>query len=395
MNNFKLMDRAELKAKIEDLSKQNQILKDTLARNKKEKHDFLMRTLNTMGDPVFVKDAESRLLLVNDAFCKTFKLSREEIIGKTLAENVPPEERESFLAIDRQVIKDGKENINEEPLTVESGDTHIIATKKNRFTDKDNNHFLVGIIRDITKRFKAEKALKENEAKLAELNESKDKMFSIIAHDLRGPMGSLVGLSEILQSEEDDLNDLEKKEYLKMIHRSIVSTKSLLDNLLKWANCQRGNIRPQKKPFRLNTCVDEICLHLKGISQSKAISLQNKIDPELTLNSDYEIISTVIRNLVGNAIKFSHEGGAVRINAKINGDHMNISVSDDGVGMSKDQAAGLFTIRAKSTRGTANEKGSGLGLMLCKDFVELLGGQIKVSSELGHGSCFQFTIPVN
>lgn len=384
----------DLNAQIKELSKQNQVLKETLARNKKEEHNFLMLTLNTMGDPVFVKDAESRLLLVNDAFCEIFKLQRKDIIGKTLAENVPLEERESFLAIDKQVIKDGVENINEESLTVEEGNTHFISTKKSRFTDKEQKHYLVGIIRDVTTRVKAERALQDKQEELKQLIETKDRMFSIIAHDLRGPMGSLIGLSDLLRAEEDDLDDMERKEYINLIYSTVVSTKALLDNLLNWANSQRGNIKINKQQLLLFNCVEEIVDTLKNTARNKAIQIENRVSKDFNLVSDKEMLSTIIRNLISNAIKFSYPGGKVEIKAKQNPQNMSISIIDHGVGMTEEQCAELFSIHHNSTRGTANEKGSGLGLMLCKEFTEKLGGEISVVSKPNNGSRFNLNFPL-
>lgn len=162
----------ELENQIVELKKQNEIFRmHSLSHKDKEKSEdienYTLNILNNISDPVFVKDDQSRLLLVNDSFCEIFDLSRDKIIGKTLAEDVPDEERESFLKIDKQVLSDGIENINEESLTVRGGQTRIISTKKSRFIDSNGDKFLIGIIRDISDRKQAEIALQESEDKLS------------------------------------------------------------------------------------------------------------------------------------------------------------------------------------------------------------------------------------
>lgn len=166
-----------------------------------------------MGDSIFVKDAQSRLLLVNNAFCELFNLSRTEIIGKTLAENVPADERESFLKIDKAVIAEGIENINEETLTINNV-TKIISTRKSRFIDSNGKKFLVGAIRDITEKKNAERALKENENRYRKLNATKDKLLSIIAHDLRSPFNNIIGLRVCFKKDQIVLKTSNQKNTL-------------------------------------------------------------------------------------------------------------------------------------------------------------------------------------
>lgn len=383
-----------LKARIEELERQNSILKATLNKTEEDRLVFLNQTLNAMGDPVFVKDAESRLLLVNDAFCEIFHLARQDVIGKTLAEHVPPEERESFLAIDRQVIADGVENINEESLTVEGHSPHIISTRKSRFIDGDGKRYLVGIIRDITDRYKAMMALEESQAKLKELNKTKDKMFSIISHDLRSPMASLLGLSELIADDDVDLDEGERKKYFELIFQSIKDTNQLLNNLLGWARSQTGALKVESSDFLLHTAVDEVVQLLHSAASVKGIRLESKVPAHLELSTDRNIFETLLRNLISNAIKFTESGGSIKVMAYEEGPYTRIGVRDTGIGMSEEQRAGLFQLSTThSTRGTADEKGSGLGLLLCKELVEKLGGCISVSSRPGEGSEFSFKLP--
>jgi len=240
---------SELEIQIAELKKQNEILRlHSLIQSDEERDFYYSNVLNSIGDPIFVKDEQSRILNVNDAFCKMFGLSRADILGKTLAEDVSPEERESFLKIDTQVIRDGVENINEESLTVREGETRVISTKKNRFIDSEGKIFLVGIILDITQRYNAEKALKESEAQLKELNATKDKLFSVIAHDLRNPIHNILGLSELLIKKVNDFGDEESEKYVSFINSSAKNTFTLLENLLNWSKSETNliNFNPKK-----------------------------------------------------------------------------------------------------------------------------------------------------
>ena len=349
-----------------------------------------------MGDSVFIKDEQSRLLLVNDAFCELFGLPREEILGKTLAEHVPKEERESFLKIDRQVIEDGIENINEETLTV--GDQcHTISTRKSRFIDRNGNKFLVGAIRDITAQKKAEQDLKESEAKFRALNSTKDKLFSIIGHDLRNPFNNILVLSELLTDSIKKTDVATCEQYTELINSTAKNTLLLLENLMGWAQTQTGQIHYYSEKINLSDTIAEIVNLSNSIAATKDITL-NQIESEtIEIYSDEKLLKTVLRNLISNAIKFTHPGGNIDIITTAQKNQIEICISDNGVGMDKETAKKLFSTGTTSTttRGTANEKGSGFGLILCKEFAEKLGGTIWVESERDKGSDFKFTLPLN
>jgi PAS domain S-box-containing protein len=385
----------ELEIQIAELKKQNEILRlHSLIQSDEERDYYYSNILNSIGDPIFVKDEQSRLLNVNDAFCQMFGLSRVDILGKTLAEDVSPEERESFLKIDTQVIKDGVENINEESLTVREGETRVISTKKNRFIDSKGKIFLVGIIRDITQRYNAEKALKESEAQLKELNATKDKLFSVIAHDLRNPIHNILGLSELLIKKVNDFGDEESEKYVSFINSSAKNTFILLENLLNWSKSETNRINFNPEKIILSNVILEIIKLEKSLANTKNISLDYLSLDEIEVYADENVLNTILRNLISNAIKFTSIGGHIRIFTISKEDHVEITISDDGIGMNKEKLKGLFNITSNSTTmGTANEKGSGLGLVLCKEFVEKHKGKIWVESEEGKGSNFKFTLP--
>lgn len=400
INRVKERTRRELENQITELQKHNEILKSLLAFQDNEERDesekYANTILNNMGDAVFVKDAGSRLLLVNDAFCDLFNLPRTKIIGKTLAENVPPAERESFLRIDKQVLLDGIDNINEESLTLGEGQKKIISTRKSRFVDEDGKKFLVGVIRDITERIKTEEDLRQSAIQLKELNATKDKLFSIIAHDLRSPFNNIMVLSQILKAQLSKSEDPDAQVPIDLIHSTAKNTLVLLENLLDWAKSQSGQINFKNEKINISNVVNEILELSRSIAKTKDISIQVHIPEDVEVNSDKKILKTIIRNLMSNAIKYSRPGDKITISAVEEKDLVKIVISDSGVGMDDDTLENLFSITGNTPLpGTLNEKGSGFGLVLCREFIEKLGGKIWVESEKEKGSDFIFTIPRN
>lgn len=379
----------ELENQIVELKKQNEILKlHSFIQKEKRREYYYNSILNNIGDPVFVKDDQSRLLMVNDAFCEIFNLQRDQIIGKTLSEDVPPEERDSFLKIDKQVLDNGIENINEESLTVRGGETRIISTKKTRFLDADNKKYLVGVIHDITEGKKTENSLKE-------LIATKDKLFSIIAHDLRSPFNSIIGFSELLIENSNDILLEDSEQYIKIINSAAKNTLILLDNLLNWAKSQTGQLSFNPEKILFSEVVQEIITLSKSIAKSKNITLEYSCVANLEVFVDVNMLNTVIRNLISNAIKFTNVGGYIKVSAELKQDQVEITISDNGIGINKEKCNELFSITSNTTTlGTADENGSGLGLVLCKEFIQKNNGDIWVESEENKGSNFIFTLPI-
>jgi signal transduction histidine kinase len=232
-------------------------------------------------------------------------------------------------------------------------------------------------------------------AELKELNATKDKFFGIIAHDLKNPLSSLIGASELLINY---VNQLDKDNILNismLLHGSAQQGYALLENLLEWSMTQTGKLEFSPRKMILNEIIKDTISIFKTQATNKKVDLQCKINGILEAEIDKNLIGSVLRNLLSNAIKFTPKNGKVFIHAHRVQEHIEISVRDTGIGIPEDIGNNIFRIDVKYTReGTEQEKGTGLGLLLCKEFIEKHGGKIWVGSKLGEGSEFKFTIPI-
>lgn len=237
--------------------------------------------------------------------------------------------------------------------------------------------------------------LKDSEKNLKELNATKDKLFSIIAHDLKNPFNALMGFSDLLDRNYTFLSEEERLEYIGVISDSTQNLYKLLDNLLQWTRTQTGTITYVPEEFNLYTLIQQEVDILTPNSEKKKISISINVNEDITVFADKNSIATVVRNLVSNAIKFTSNGGWIGIAAETKENQAVISVSDSGVGIKSDDIEKIFMLDGSfTTKGTANESGTGLGLLLCKEFVEKNNGKIWVDSLKGKGSSFYFTLPV-
>lgn len=250
-------------------------------------------------------------------------------------------------------------------------------------------------VRDITERKKVEEALKESEARLSKLLAGKDRFFSIIGHDLKNPFSSILGFSELLIDQLQKKEYEEAEEYARIIQHSSKQTLDLLSNLLVWAQSQTDTTEYHPEPFELKSVIDELIDLLGDSLHYKSISILNNVSSNISLVADKAMITLVLRNLLSNGIKFTHSGGEIQIQAEKNLKQVTVSIADNGVGIPIERLYRLFnTETTYSTKGTNNESGTGLGLLLCKDFIEMHGGRIWAESTINRGSTFRFTIPI-
>jgi len=240
-----------------------------------------------------------------------------------------------------------------------------------------------------------EEKVKERTAELRIANASKDKFFSIIAHDLRNPFNALFGLTDFLIDNWQDIDEATKIELIKDLQTSSKLTFNLLQNLLDWSRSQTGQITVRAVDLDASKLVEETIGVLKKQAGNKCINVKNLIPESTMCFADPNMVSTIFRNLISNSIKFSNHGGKIDVNAVAVDGHYEFSVEDNGIGMDKDTRDKLFRITEKVKRpGTDNEEGTGLGLILCKEFAEKNGGSIRVESEQNSGSKFFFTLPL-
>jgi len=231
---------------------------------------------------------------------------------------------------------------------------------------------------------------------LAKSNADKDKFISILSHDIRNPLNGILGFTDILENDYDSIEETERKEFIGYLNASANSLYNLVDRVLLWSRLQRGNFKISKERVNLKEVASVVSGLLKPNAIKKGIILENNILEDLYTETDRNVLDTVIRNLIDNAVKFTNAGGKVILDSELRNGKIIVSIKDNGVGIDKNDIDKLFGIDNKiSTKGTANEEGTGLGLTLCRDMLLLIGSDLKVESEKEKGSRFYFELPLS
>ncbi len=239
------------------------------------------------------------------------------------------------------------------------------------------------------------KEIESQRKQLHELNASKDKFFSIIAHDLKNPIAGFLGLTEVMAEDMASFTDEEKQEFIELIHKSSKQLHLLLENLLQWSRAQTGRLSYKPKKLNMYSIFQENYSLIHASAEVKQITIEEKVDREAEVWADTDMVNTILRNLLTNAVKFSERASKITVYTSIEGDKVITSVKDEGIGISDEELEKLFKIGYnKSKVGTANEEGTGLGLILCNEFVKRNGGEVIVESKEGEGSIFSFSLPV-
>jgi PAS domain S-box-containing protein len=276
------------------------------------------------------------------------------------------------------------------------GEVFPVEVLLTSINDDNENSILHTVWRDITVRKKSELQIAKYAEELKALNSVKDKFFSIISHDLRGPFQGFLGATEFLSEEIDSLNKQEIKNLAVTLNLSLRKQLDLLNTLLDWSRLQTGDFFINSESIQLYNMTNDVLQPFELLAAQKKIELINSIDDNISVMADKNMLSLIIRNLVSNAIKFTNENGYVKVSAVKNDKFIEFSIEDNGIGIDPDNVNKLFRMDLYfSTDGTLNESGSGLGLLLCKEIIDKYKGNIRVESELNKGSKFIFTIPIH
>ncbi|HEX2787094.1 MAG TPA: ATP-binding protein [Ignavibacteria bacterium] len=324
---------------------------------------------------------------INNLAAKQKHLQRKDVIGKTLSEANPIYKERGFIELFSEVYRSGKPF--EQEYTMPDG--HYETWFYQQIIPYQDG--VIVFNRDISKRkLEAEKEKLLTE-KLLEANQNKDRIISILAHDLRSPLSGIIGLTNIMSEEYNELTDSEIKDYLNTTAKTATDIFNLLDNLLEWARIKTGKKEIEPIVFDLRTQVDNVIELLQLNALTKGIEIKNDVPFKTLVNADKNCINSILRNLISNAIKFTRDNGKIIITAVHQSDKVMTSIIDNGLGISKKKLEKIFNSDMQSTAGTNFEKGSGFGLIICKDLIEKNGGCIWVESIEGDGSTFNFSLP--
>lgn len=356
----------------------------------------LMKAVDQSMATIVITDREGNITYANPQFEKSSGYTISEVLGKN-----------PRILKSKNTTKAGYQKLWENITSGETWQGEFLNVKKNGTEyweraivspiSNDNGEIIsfIAIKEDITETKRIQEELVSSEKNLRQINKERSKFISILAHDLRGLVGSYHAYSDLLYSQFEVFEPADLKEQIQNLITSSGESLKLLDNLLEWGKASQGNITIQIKEIHLEDEAGILMKMLAEIATNKGVKLINHSEEDIKINSDPNLLQTILRNLVYNAIKFTPVGGEVSLNYKsINDKEIEISVADTGIGMDKSTQKKLFNAGEKVVRiGTNQETGSGLGLLICEEMVKQLGGKIQVESAVGRGSRFFFKIP--
>lgn len=345
--------------------------------------------LKALPDMLFILSEEGKFTDLKTGINSDFPISPNYIIGKNVSDIFPQNISEQILQLVKESILTGQLKNYDFIMQHHNSEKHYEA----RIVKSHKNEVLM-LLRDVTNQKQNENQILKIAEDLKQINDTKDKFVSIIAHDVRTPIIALIGYAEILANDIEELQKTEIKEFASSIVDISKQTIGLLTNLLEWSRLQTGRIEFHPSPTNATEITENSIALLTSNAEQKNITIVNNLNTETYVFADENMMQSIFNNLITNAIKFTNKNGRITISSKQINDMIQFSVKDNGVGMSEEQKMMLFGMnKSFTTPGTTNEKGSGLGMILCKDFIEKHGGKIWVESNSGFGSEFFFTIP--
>jgi PAS domain S-box-containing protein len=399
----------------------------------KSYESHLLRALiDNMPDFIYIKDTQSRFVVANKHTARVMNAeSPDKLIGKTDFDFYPKRLAEKFFKDEQRIMRTLKPLINNEEEIFDHRKNRIIiaSTKVPWFDDNDKILGIIGIGRNITKFKEIEQQLinqtislqevnvlleernehinhqaeeltsqaenlKQLNFDLQKINDTKDKFISIIAHDLKNPFNAIINFSELLILKVDPGLNPKQIEMIKIINSSSKMAYSLLENLLYWGKSQSSTIQFRPADLNLSDIINEVIEFHNVSAFLKNIAIVNDSPQCIMIFSDIDMVTTILRNLLSNAIKFTPKNGQIQISCTSDSSYAVVTVTDNGIGISPEQLEHLFDADKEIIKGTTGESGTGLGLLLCKEFAVKNGGDILVKSQIEKGSSFILSLPL-
>lgn len=346
--------------------------------------------LAAMPDMLFIQDKEGVYIDYHGPLSAELYVQPEYFLGRNMRDILPADILKKFQGVSEKAIKTGEVQLCKYSLLLPAGRKYF----ESKVVAFDNDKIL-NIVRNVTPYKIAEKLIKTKNGDLQRINAEKDKFFSIIAHDLRSPFSGFLGLTELMAKKLPGMSLSEIQNITSLLQNSAAHLFRLLGNLLEWSSMQRGITPFDPKLFDIRQKITEILILPTEAANRKNISIVFDIPDQLPIIADEKMFESIVRNLLSNAVKFTPFGGKIVVSAYRKSKGMIvISVSDTGIGMNQQLIGDLFRLDIPSNRkGTEGEYSTGLGLIICSDFIHKHGGKLWIESEEGKGSTFRFTLP--
>jgi PAS domain S-box-containing protein len=355
----------------------------------KESENHSRSIIEAIPDLMFVLDSEG-VYLDFKADVADLAYQKESITGKKNRDMMPPDFADLIDEKIKRTLQTGSMQLFEYQLELPQKGIYFFEARMVQCGPES----VLAIVRNITERKISEAKILEINKQLTELNATKDKFFNIIAHDLKSPFNSIVGFSELLVNMARDKDYDEMGKFAGFIHQSSHRAIDLLMNLMEWARSQTGRIEYNPEILEIDELINDVVALLSNNAAQKRIKISKTLPSRGIAKADKAMISTVLRNLVANAIKFTKPGGEILISVSENNSGLTVAVKDNGIGIPAHLIGKLFRLdESFTTRGTEKEQGTGLGLILCREFIEKHHGTVCVESTEGKGSMFSFTLP--
>lgn len=377
---------------LEDISSQKKA-EDAL-RESERKHRFVAEKAS---DIIYSISLDRRITFYNRAAERIFEVPIEELAKHEYSHLMLPKDKEFAKKLHEERLGGKKPPIFRHAFKTPKGKiVHLEFSVNPLFNDENNVIGSLGIARDVTDRVRAEEKLNEKNIELEELVKTKDKLLSIIAHDLRDPFNVLIGFSDIILEQYNDLKDKDKIRYVQQINSAANSGYNLLNNLLDWSKTQANKIQFNPRKVNLSKTINSVVYTIKNLALAKNLEIKFNMPSEIIVHADENMLRTVLRNIITNAIKFSYKNAEIIISVTEKNENFIISIKDFGTGMKKEELKQLLEKDNNFTKpGTEYEKGTGLGLIICKEFIQQWGGNFTIDTEHGSGSNFAFSLPKN